>query len=429
MKKTHALWAVLAIMTVIAPILQPKEASAIPAFARQTGMACATCHFQHYPALNAFGRNFKMAGYTMIGPQGKVEGEGLSIPDTLNASLVTKIRYQKENGDTKEGKDQGELQFPDEGALLIGGRAGRNVGFLLELATFGAADTGSGAVTGESADTGSGDFSLFASFRMPMVWDLVGMKFNVVPFTTDSAGAAYGFELLNTGAQRMLRILEDDRKATSAQLYIGTEGEAEGVAFALANNLGFINATLWGPAHGTVDTGLRLSHYLRAAITPTLGEWDTAAGIQYWGGQTEVGNTDTTPDQIYHTNAWALDAQAQGAVGTMPLGVYLTYASAAKDDVGAETNFFNDNPNAKTAWTVLAELGVIPSKMTAGLGYRGGDTGATGNSSDNATVLGVTYLMAQNLELQANHTFFSGDVYPKANDMDQRTTLMLFAAF
>ena len=118
-----------------------KEAFAVPAFARQTGMACAMCHFQHYPALNPFGMAFKMNGYTLIGAQGKVEGEGLSIPDTLNASLVTKIRYQKTNGvddpatpenEKKIGTNKGELQFPDEGALLIGGRAGEHVGFLLE---------------------------------------------------------------------------------------------------------------------------------------------------------------------------------------------------------------------------------------------------------------------------------------------------------
>jgi hypothetical protein len=29
-----------------------QDAGAVPAFARQTGMACNACHFQHFPALN-----------------------------------------------------------------------------------------------------------------------------------------------------------------------------------------------------------------------------------------------------------------------------------------------------------------------------------------------------------------------------------------
>ena len=78
----------------------PQEAGAVPAFARQTGMACNACHFQHYPAINAFGRAFKQGGFTLKGAQSMVEGEALSIPVALNASLVTKIRYQKTNGET-----------------------------------------------------------------------------------------------------------------------------------------------------------------------------------------------------------------------------------------------------------------------------------------------------------------------------------------
>jgi hypothetical protein len=31
---------------------------AMPAFARQTGKACNTCHFQHYPILNEYGMEF-----------------------------------------------------------------------------------------------------------------------------------------------------------------------------------------------------------------------------------------------------------------------------------------------------------------------------------------------------------------------------------
>ena len=412
MKNRSAL-TISAVVFLMAMVVAPENASAVPAFARQTGMPCAACHFQHYPALNDFGVMFKTNGYTMIGAQGKVEGKDLSLPDTLNASLVTKIRYQKTNGDAKDGTDKGELQFPDEGALLIGGRAGEHAGFLLEL------------------QLPEGDASAFASFRMPIVYNLGGTALSVVPFTTDAAGAAYGFELLNTGALRIQRVLED-RSTTSAQQFIGTATEAQGIALVAANGMGFVNATLWAPAHGSSDAGLKMSHYLRLAATPKLGAWSTGIGGQYWGGKTKIGDTETTPANVFNTKAWAVDAQAQGAVGLMPLGVYLTYGNADGKEAGStETNVFNSNPNNKTAWSALMELGVVPAKATLALGYRGGDTGAATGSSSNAAVIGATYSLAQNIVFQVNHTVYSGDAYdPKpATGGDQLTTLMVFAAF
>ncbi|MBI5810490.1 MAG: hypothetical protein HZB21_04795, partial [Deltaproteobacteria bacterium] len=188
------------------------EAEAAPAFARQTGLACNTCHFQHFPTLNAFGRAFKAGGYTQVGGQSMVEGDFLSIPATLNATLVTKIRYQRTNGDDEtEPTNKGELQFPDEAAILIGGRAGEHVGFLAEVSAIG------------TADTTTGNFSLFTGYKMPIVYTVSNTNVMLIPFSTDGQGAAYGFELLNTGSLRLQRPLENNSgRDMSAQQYIGT---------------------------------------------------------------------------------------------------------------------------------------------------------------------------------------------------------------
>ena len=44
------------------------NAYAIPSYARQTGLACSSCHYS-FPELTPFGRNFKLNGYTMVGRQ------------------------------------------------------------------------------------------------------------------------------------------------------------------------------------------------------------------------------------------------------------------------------------------------------------------------------------------------------------------------
>ena len=57
----------LALIAATVVILCPwSDARAVPSFARQTGMACNACHTA-YPALNAFGREFKLNGYIFPG--------------------------------------------------------------------------------------------------------------------------------------------------------------------------------------------------------------------------------------------------------------------------------------------------------------------------------------------------------------------------
>lgn len=417
------------------PLLLPTTAEAVPNFARQTGLACNTCHFQHYPALNAFGRNFKAGGYTMVGGQGLIEGEFLSMPVVLNAGLVTKIRYQKTNGDDDlaDKKNRGELQFPDEGALFLGGRIGEHVGFLLE------------------AQLVAADDSNWASFKIPFSYEFSGTNFLVVPFTTDAAGPAQGFELLNTGALRFQRILEH-RKETSVQQYLNTARNAQGVSLVAHRDIGFVNYTPWSPEHGSSDAAPYL-HYVRAAYTPTIAGWDTAIGAQLWSGDTEysgdsttdtaclgAGNpiaactvageiitTKTTGTTKASAEAWVVDAQAQGALSGRPVGLYLTYGVAEKSGATAP-NLFNSGTNDDiTAFTILAEVGVMPDRLTIAAGYRNADNGKATDSKENATTLGATYLIAQNVELQINNTWYDYDATRATGDI--LTTLMLFAAF
>ena len=54
----------LALLLVMGFILAPLTCQAVPSFARQTGLACIACHTQ-FPELNAFGRQFKLTGYTL----------------------------------------------------------------------------------------------------------------------------------------------------------------------------------------------------------------------------------------------------------------------------------------------------------------------------------------------------------------------------
>lgn len=390
----------------LAAALLPMTSEAIPAFARQTGKACATCHFQHFPVLNAYGQEFKSGGYTDMGKQGQVKGTDLSIPDVLNSSFLTKIRTQTTNGGTGVGSDATEVQFPDEFGFLVGGRAATNVGFLVEASLIGA-----------------GQGPALAGYKMPITLHKTegGVRFQAIPYTTDALGAAYGFELLNTGSVRNVRVFEH-RKESSAQQYIGAaSGSATGLALVASSADFFVNISPFA-AHinnsgAPAPSSSFDSLYMRGAWLGNLMGFESGAGVQMWSGKSDNG-VGTKVD----TKATALDFQMQGNAGSMPLGVYVTYASAPASDTLNPTlprNLFNGGANDAKAFTVAGELGLF-SHASVKAAFRNGTTNA--GTVDNAFTTGVLYHVAQNVELVAEHSHYT-------KNKGTLTTLMLESAF
>lgn len=396
--------ALLLMITASAPSM------AISTFARQTGLPCAACHNQNFPALNALGRSFKSNGYALSMLEDPSKQKSLSLTDTLNAGLITKLRYQQANGPKVAGTNSpnnGELQFPDELLINMVARLSNNIGAMVEL------------------DLNS-DGPLVSGLKMPFIYNVNGFAVGAIPFSTTSQGAAYGFELLNTGSVRFSRVAED-RSAVSAQQYIGTSTRAQGVAAVVSNATYFGNFSKWSPRSFGDDSGAPTANYLRLAMTPQVGNWDLGFGVQSWSGSA----TEPTQLRTVDTKAWAVDAQAQGSFAEMPLGIYLSIANAQGTPGGSSTNnLFNSSPRDRKAAAIVGQLGVLPGKATLLLSYRDGDNGSAVNSTDNAWMFGGTYLLLQNVQLQLNHTEYSGSAYngtPK--DGDRMTTLMLYAAF
>ena len=83
-----AAWA-LAIAALIGLAL-PRTASAVPSFARQTGMPCSQCHTLSFgPALTPYGRQFKLNGYTWTGGTSNLPPiAAMAIPTFINVWSV-----------------------------------------------------------------------------------------------------------------------------------------------------------------------------------------------------------------------------------------------------------------------------------------------------------------------------------------------------
>jgi len=428
---------VLSIAGVMAAAAFAPEAAAIPAFARQTGMACSACHQQHYPVLNGFGQAFKAAGYTMMGAQEKVEGEHLSIPSSLNAALLLKARYQKTNGSDAVGtvsgttRNGGQWQIPDEFSLFFGGRVAENIGFMMENNVVG------GPLGG-----------IVAGFKIPVVFDMGGAKLSVIPFLTDALGVAYGYDESSTGMVRGIRWMEH-RAEISAMQFVGNgAGAATGLAFVAKNDMGYINVTRFAPdfaaAGGATSPQFR-SNFVRIAATPTMGDWAMHVGGAFTSGSSYTsGGAGVGPIVLVDTKATSLDFQAQGQVGGKDLSLYATWATApvVTAVVGGTTgNQYNAGLNTKSAWTIGADYSVIPHVLHLGAAYRNAETGAGAlgvADKANAFTVAAVYDLTQNVALHLNHSMYSGSAYnaggslDKAvigNEGDQLTTFMLEAAF
>jgi hypothetical protein len=383
MKKLFLTAFMFAFMAVSTAVMMPSKSEAIPAFARQVGMECSACHFMHFPKLNSFGRAFKLGGFTDVGAQELIEGDHLSLPATLNAAFVTKVRYQKStpvtNGNPNTGTDRGAIQFPDEAALWLAGRMSEHWGAAIEKP--------------------NDAVSLKFVFSMPVSFGKAGLSI----YTTDALGPAFGMELFNTSVQRSVRGFED-RKAVYAAHSTGVaSGIATGLTAFAGGDMFFAAVGLFGPANGNnIDVGTALSVNYRLAFTPQLGGFDAMIGIFGQAGSTKAalgGATITT----YNTRAFGVDLQLQGEIAGMATEIQAMYVASGQSNPGTATALYAD----ADAWSINGELAVLP---VAGLQLAYLDHNvAGGNTADyRATTLGAYYELAQNVELMINYSMKTG---------------------
>lgn len=115
---------------------------AVPSFTRQTGLPCSTCHIT-FPELTAFGRAFKLNGYTLTGMKEikvtpKAKTAGLNISQELPLSAMFQIAdtlTQK----AQPGTQNANVEFPQALSLFLSGALAKHIGSFFQV-TYTAAD-------------------------------------------------------------------------------------------------------------------------------------------------------------------------------------------------------------------------------------------------------------------------------------------------
>lgn len=128
--------AAIPLLFAVALMMPWRTAHAVPAFARQTGMPCNTCHTV-FPELTPFGREFKLRGYTLSPTKNQAEGLQEAALPPLSAMIQASLTsLKKKQPDTQNDN----VQLPDQLSLFFAGRVSDKVGTFVQLTYDGVED-------------------------------------------------------------------------------------------------------------------------------------------------------------------------------------------------------------------------------------------------------------------------------------------------
>ncbi len=122
----------LAVFCVVS-FIAPPTADAVPAWARKYGIQCEACHTA-WPSLNAYGRDFKIAGYKIpdeleiLDEYDDVISDFLAMDKSFPVSAIFKARpYDKKNG------KRARIRAGHESEVIIGGSVNKNFSAWVEF--------------------------------------------------------------------------------------------------------------------------------------------------------------------------------------------------------------------------------------------------------------------------------------------------------
>jgi len=117
-------------------VLAGPSAYAVPSYSRQTGLSCASCHYAP-PELNAFGRKFKLEGYTFatkpeVSEDQKDHNSGLRLLEAFPLSVLFDTSFTSTKS-PQPTTQNGNFEFPQAASLFLAGGWGNHVGSFLQV--------------------------------------------------------------------------------------------------------------------------------------------------------------------------------------------------------------------------------------------------------------------------------------------------------
>ncbi|MBE9531615.1 MAG: hypothetical protein IME98_02280, partial [Proteobacteria bacterium] len=321
-----------------------------------------------------------------------VDGEMPDISeDPVDLSGI-EMNFQNGRDNAIDGLKLGGLYFPNQGAFLVGASGNSNSGMFLEFKLL--------------APLGAESFSL----KLPasyMISDITvsGSRETLTPFPRDVESATSARDLIEHETFLSRRAIKN-KTNISAQKYLGVVGDPFGITLSYEHPLYHVDYTVWAPEYNerTFETEL---NYLKGVLTPTINGIDLELAIQWWGGKMS-GKSAKFPNTTFAAEALGFDVRANSAIGSHPVAVRMTYATAKGSDSTFKNILNLEGTSAREAYSIEGEIGIIEDRLNLALGFRGGKTGDETNNVDNAVILGAVYALPNAVQLRVNHIIYSG---------------------
>ncbi len=390
----------------------PRESSAMPNFSRQMKVSCSTCHYQHVPKLNAFGRDFQLGGYTDVSED--LKNAAISTLLLSRASLIPKARYiaiqEAKTGGVVKNSDSDGVDISEESALWLGGRVVENLGFIV-----GFRDAG-------------------VSGKMVLTMKTGSARLGLSIYSTDSLSPAFGMDIFNSGVTRLSSPLENRNETVIAQQTGVGAGAATGLTAYISHKIFFGSVGLWSPEKAQ-DTSLGsgvtdMAFWFRFAVMPKFSDVDLMIGIFGSSGDAKcakcIGASNNDVDHMAQADSFGVDVQLQTNISGMTLETQLMYVSAGSDDP-LDPNVSNLYKKADGV-SAIAELG-LGKTYGVSLAYRSyTDKSGYSDVYETATTIGGWINLAENIHIQPQYTLFGGDK-DKVGGKNAKFTLLLLAGF
>ena len=306
-------------------IVCTERANAVPSFSRQTGLACNVCH-SNPPELTAFGRLFKLNGYTMTDLKADStigDHKDLKINKYIPFSamfLIDDTFTQKD----QPGAQNGNVEFPQAFSIFLAGMIAPHFGGMVQ-ATY--------SHQSDHFGLDNTDFRYANHTKMGKKDLLYGVTLNNNPTVEDvwNSTPAWGFPWISASSA--------PKPAAAPLIAGGLAQDVAGVgAYALWNNHLYGNLSIYrsehaGGAQPNVGTGFAnnisvVAPYWRFA-------WQQSWGLNYLEVGTYGIYVNSTPNAIDGLSDRffdpALDLQYERPFGKNLLTVHSTYIHEHSD--------------------------------------------------------------------------------------------------
>ena len=371
------------------------NAEAIPAFARKTNMACSTCHTA-WPALNAFGRQYKEHGYRLghLEAPTKTISKDLKWDESLPVSVVLLARPYDKKGSATDAKNRALHEVE----LMIAGPMGEKYSGFFEIEAEDEVVNGIGFDTGiPAAMLGYnhseavnlqftwGDNTWFDPYNSYAPKRRMTRGTNVV--IANSFGGADNDGSLNSSRQNIALYGRPSPKFFYGVALSGDAGDTEGVG------------------------GDSLTVRVAFDVMPEL-----TIGAMHISGTCVANAGNCLVDRDYSRTAFDIQSEVAGFTFNA------VFVSATDDDSAATTEVDNDAFYVQALYTVKDGARVTWAPL---IRYDSYDKNG-GAETINELTLGVNYYFTENIRGMLELWDRSGE---GTTVDDDRVTLQLFAAF